>query len=131
MARSVYAKVILDMHGIYKARTPEAIIPDSLCIPGMLWVYMTLCIITMLLIFKNKSEKQEKTTTITKWLSWKGNILILIMMLTMKTEAMIEIETGNLPVLKDTTGVVVCMAGKQPLSGKTRKLNGRKYTYIS
>ena len=33
------------------------------------------------------------------------------MMLTMSTRAMTEIETGDLPVLKDTTGVVVCMAG--------------------
>ena len=36
---------------------------------------------------------------------------MIIMMLTMNTETMIEIETGDIPVLKDTTGVVVCMAG--------------------
>ena len=80
MAKSVYAKVL---HGIYRARTPEAIISDSHCIPGMLWVYMTLCIVTMLLIFKSKSEKQGRKGTILKWLSWKENTLIIIMMLTM------------------------------------------------
>ena len=33
------------------------------------------------------------------------------MMLTMNARAMTEIETGDLPVLRDTTGIVICMAG--------------------
>ena len=36
MAKSVHAKVIPDMHGIQRARRPEAIISDSHCIPSML-----------------------------------------------------------------------------------------------
>ena len=65
----------------------------------------------MLLIFKSKSEKQGRKGTILKWLSWKENTLNIIMMLTMSAQAMTEIETGDLPVLRDTTGIVICMAG--------------------
>ena len=90
MAKSVHAKVIPDMHGIYRARTPETIISDTHYIPSILWVYMTLCLVTMLLIFKSKSEKQGRKGTILKWLSWKENILITIMMLTMSARPILK-----------------------------------------
>ena len=55
----------------------------------------------------------------------------------MRTQAMTEIETGDLPVFRDTTGIVICMAGMKWADKstfkweKTRRGNDRKHTYIS
>jgi hypothetical protein len=115
--------VLPDMHGIYRARTPEAIISDTHYIPSILWVCMTVYLAIMLLTFKkNKLEKSGRKETILKQLSWKKTLTI-IMMLTMNARAMTEIETGDLPVLRDTTGIVIC---RQELNGRIKQpLDGR------